>query len=83
MSGRLVSTTITRAPGCIRKNASAPVVKAPSYSGRPRSLESTAPAALRSRSMTIWACLPCLRAMQYSPASAPTASMSAKLWPMI
>ena len=51
-------------------------------SGRVRSLLSTGPAALRSRSMTIWARLPRFRAAQQIPAEAPTASMSAYSWPM-
>ena len=82
MSGRLVSTTTSSAPGRIFKNASAGETNTPAYSGRAWSQASTAWEALCSRSMTIWAFLPRFRAAQHMPAAAPTASMSAKLWPM-
>ena len=76
-SGRLVSTTTRRAPGCIFKKASPPEMKVSAYSGMDRTRASRASEALCSRSMTIWACLPRFRAAQQMPTAAPTASMSA------
>ena len=81
-SGRLVSTTTSSVPGRIFTKASAGFTNTPSYSGNARSMASTDWAAFFSGSMTIWALRPSFRAAQQTPTAAPTASMSAKLWPM-
>ena len=82
LSGRLVSTTTSSAPGWHFRNASPPEIITPAYSGCSAILRIRGWAALFSVSMTIWHFLPRLRAMQHTPMAAPTESMSAYLWPM-